>query len=788
MSTRQLLTGTAAALLLASLTVVAPSAANAALPAECAVDETPTVTCTYRGQPGTAVDFVVPEGVTTVHTRVVGEPGEIATSQEGSTGWNGRPALVDADVSTVAGSTLRVEFRDNGGRGGPGAGNGGGSTAVVRADGALLVEAAGGGGAGVPGSESVCSGEGGPACVSSWGGDAGGGGGVGQSVGEEGHEAVRARGGASGNAGGSGGTGGIADVDTSAPVEFASGSAGGPSTGGAGAVGEFSGGGGGGGTIGGGGGGAGGTGTFTRSYGAGGGGGSSTVPSGGSVTLAWEQAVAQITYALDGRATFTPTSVDFGTVPVGSSATRTITVSNAGPGPTIVYGDRLSQDTTPYFTVADPRCDGGTVLFLGGSCKYTIRFRPTSAGVAIATFSFQDTSGAVHQVDVRGIGGSPILAAVPGQVDFGSVEVGTAPASRTVTFSNTGDADLLVGTVAIDGDSDFGLGPDDCSGATVPPGASCTVTVRFQPSAWSRRSGQLRLSSNALGGSNAVPLTGAGITESDIKTRGVGSLYVGRDHTVTRTVSAPGQEQSYPIVILNEDTVPHSFQVHIDASGFPASTVLRNGFTKAWLPSSGGTYTTPTVQPGHTLSYSLLVTPTGTGVGTSVVTAVLQTDFYAPIESVTTETNIAAPSHGTSSYELFAKQGSQPFIGGPTDGETTTGPALNVGGSTAYTVRLRNDGPAPAQIGLRLTDVDGCAGSFSTSAAVGTKAVTADVYAGSFRTRLLVPGAYQDVRVTIRRTATGCPSHLVRAESLHGDDVVRTSYLLANAAYNAAVD
>jgi hypothetical protein len=42
--------------------------------------------------------------------------------------------------------------------------------------------------------------------------------------------------------------------------------------------------------------------------------------------------------------------------------------------------------------------------------------------------------------------------------------------------------------------------------------------------------------------------------------------------------------------------------------------------------------------------------------------------------------------------------------------------------------------------------------------------------------------------VTIRRSTPGCPAQLIRAESLDRGTVVRTSYLLANAAYDAATD
>ena len=66
--------------------------------------------------------------------------------------------------------------------------------------------------------------------------------------------------------------------------------------------------------------------------------------------------------------------------------------------------------------------------------------------------------------------------------------------------------------------------------------------------------------------------------------------------------------------------------------------------------------------------------------------------------------------------------------------------------------------------------------------------VTTAAFDGSYLTPLLAPTKFQDVTVSIKRVAAGCPSKTIRAQSLNNGVVVRTSYLLANAAYNAATD
>lgn len=793
---RRLAATSATALALGALAVVDPLPAFASLPSQCATDEGPTVTCTFRGEPGASFDLRLPTGVAQVHLHVVGEAGGLADNAAGSAIFaeNGRPAVVEADVPTVGGDWLEVEFRANGGDGGGHAGGGGGSAVVQRARGPVIAEAGGGGGAGDPGKAPAS------AYWYSAGGDAGVPGGDSYSVAESGYTAIPARGGQQGSetGPGTGGAGGVADAGTPIPFTFAHGSSGGGSAdgslhwGGAGGAGGFGGGGGGGGTNGGGGGGAGGTGNSSEMYGGGGGGGSSTIPSGGSLSVtSSESAVVRITFALDGHAAYSSTALDFGRVPVGSAGSaQSLTLTNAGPGPMVVGAAGITGTGVSSFAFAGDGCTQGLgLLEVGSSCEISVTFRPTAAGAAAATLTIQDSSDTGSaSVSLSGVGTIPVASAAPTAVDFGPNEIGAAASPRTVTLTNTGDADLVVGTVTLSGDPDFTVTSDACTGTTVAPGHSCAVALGFQPTELSNRAGTLKITHNA-GAATWVPLSGAGTTQADLKVLGVGSVYTGRDHLVTRTVAGSGTLQTYPLVVLNEDSVAHSYTIRIAESGSQAKTeIWSTGLGgKALLPYGNHSFTTAPIAPHTSVNYSLRVTPFY-GQSTSRVEVLLQTDFGATIESLATETNTAAPANGTSSFELFARQGSQAFIGGPTAGQTTTGPALNVGGSAAYTIRLKNNGSTRNQVGLRLTDVDGCAGSFAVTAAAAGKVRTADAYAGTFLTPVLAPGGYQDVQVTIRRASAGCRARMVRAQSLDHGVVVRTSYLLSNAAYDATTD
>jgi hypothetical protein len=380
----------------------------------------------------------------------------------------------------------------------------------------------------------------------------------------------------------------------------------------------------------------------------------------------------------------------------------------------------------------------------------------------------------------------------PSSVAFGSQERGTTSAAQIVTVTNTGSAALTVGNATFGGPdgSSFAKGSDTCSNASVPAGGTCQVAVKFSPTTVGNLSATLTIPDNSPTSPHVVSLTGSGTPPADLKVLGIGSVYTGKDHLVTREVTGPGKTMTYKLAVLNEDSVARSYKIRLTQAGSPATAaVYGGGFNAPELGTDGaGNYVTPTVLPGKVLALVLKVTPTAGGQHISGVDVDLLTDFDAVIEGVDTETNTPAPAAGTSSFELFAKQGSQPYVGGPVSGQTTTGPALNVGQTSTYTLRLKNDGGTSKQIGLKVTDMDGCSGSFTTTVKVGTKVWTAQAFDGTYLTPVLAPGKYTQVSVLVKRTAAGCPAKRLQVQSLDGGTPVRSSFLQTNAAYNAATD
>jgi hypothetical protein len=106
----------------------------------------------------------------------------------------------------------------------------------------------------------------------------------------------------------------------------------------------------------------------------------------------------------------------------------------------------------------------------------------------------------------------PIVAV--GTADFDDTATGSRSLERTIAVRNRGSAPLAINAATIGGpgSADFSETADECTGATVPRGGSCDVTVRFAPTVTGIRAANLTVDptdpalANAIGG-----ITGRGV-------------------------------------------------------------------------------------------------------------------------------------------------------------------------------------------------------------------------------------------------------------------------------------
>jgi Beta-propeller repeat/Abnormal spindle-like microcephaly-assoc'd, ASPM-SPD-2-Hydin/Cep192 domain 4 len=107
----------------------------------------------------------------------------------------------------------------------------------------------------------------------------------------------------------------------------------------------------------------------------------------------------------------------------------------------------------------------------------------------------------------------PVPAFSPASLTFADQAVGTASAPESITLTNVGDASLSISGISLTGTnaSDFTTSGDTCSGTTITPNGSCTVSVTFMPSATDARTATLAITDNTSTSPGTVSLTGTGL-------------------------------------------------------------------------------------------------------------------------------------------------------------------------------------------------------------------------------------------------------------------------------------
>jgi len=116
------------------------------------------------------------------------------------------------------------------------------------------------------------------------------------------------------------------------------------------------------------------------------------------------------------------------------------------------------------------------------------------------------------------------VTASPSALSFGSVVTGTTSAAQTVTVSNPTGSAAAVSSIAATGD----FSQTNTCGSSIAANGSCTVSVKFAPTATGGRTGTLTV--NAGGVTNTVSLTGTGTAPGPVLNAAPGSLsFAGTD-------------------------------------------------------------------------------------------------------------------------------------------------------------------------------------------------------------------------------------------------------------------
>ena len=303
-------------------------------------------------------------------------------------------------------------------------------------------------------------------------------------------------------------------------------------------------------------------------------------------------------WGTSGAVSLSASSLDFGSVEVGTTSTQTVTLTNPAQSPLDISSIQAGGDYSET-----NNC--GSVVNAGASCALRISFTPTAVGTSVGTVAITDGGlGSPQTITLTGTGAPPFsLSANPSSE---TVLAGTAQAQFTISVSSTA---ALTGPIVLGCAS---VAPATCAfdPASVSPGQSSTLTV------------------GNLGAVTASSLhfmvTGteaAGQTSTSSSTSSSGSMTATlalsvqfADFSLAASPASDsvqaGQTAKYTLTItpLNGFEMP----VSLACSGAPTGATCLFSASTMQIPASGSAQATLTV---HTTARSLVHPPSSDGPG-----------------------------------------------------------------------------------------------------------------------------------------------------------------------------
>jgi len=198
-----------------------------------------------------------------------------------------------------------------------------------------------------------------------------------------------------------------------------------------------------------------------------------------------------------------PAYVDFTGTPVGANPSKTVKLSNTGTR-TLTLSQISNTDVNEY--VVTNNC--GSTLGAGSSCTITIIFLATAMGSYPDAITFTDNAlGSPHTIPITGTAVEAVAFGL-NNILFTNVTPNTS-ASEEATLTNNGNIPLVINSITLAPNAAPYFSETNTCGSSVGPGASCTFTFVFSPTAAAHGyASYMNISTNATPSLQTVTLSG----------------------------------------------------------------------------------------------------------------------------------------------------------------------------------------------------------------------------------------------------------------------------------------
>ncbi len=388
-------------------------------------------------------------------------------------------------------------------------------------------------------------------------------------------------------------------------------------------------------------------------------------------------------------------SVSFGSVTVGNSATQSLTLSNTGTE---------SLTITQIATSSGFSASGINLpltLALNQTVTFSIKYSPKAAGSGSGTLVI--TSNASNPALDVALAGTAVQAAAqitpnPSSLAFGNVAVGGS-SSQSITLSNAGGSTLTITQITASGTG------YSVSGFTLPvsiaAGSSSPITATFAPAAAGSPAGSISVTSNASSSPTNIAMTGTGIQSgitASPTTVAFGNVAVGSSGSQTVTLKNTGSS-TLTISALTASGTGYSvsgFTLPISIAAGASSTITAK-FAPTATGSPAGNISITSNAPGSPLTIAM----TGTGVQGQVTSSPASVSFGNVLVGASSSQTVSLTNNGTASVTISS-------VAPTGTGYTITGLAatpitLTTGQSTSFTATFAPTSAASASGTITVT-------------------------------------------------------------------------------------
>ena len=202
-------------------------------------------------------------------------------------------------------------------------------------------------------------------------------------------------------------------------------------------------------------------------------------------------------------------SVAFPTQTISTTSTaQDVAVRNTGTASLTIT--EVTAAPMPEFSTSST-CTG--ILVPGGGCSVVVVFTPSAAGLRTGSVTITTSSGATT-IAVTGnsvLTPTPIVTTGEGGLTLGSIDVGSAPPTKSISIGNTGNAPLEIAAVELRGADarDFAFtSANTCKAGALAPQQECRLEVEFKPQGAGAKTASVALAHNASGGATTIAVSG----------------------------------------------------------------------------------------------------------------------------------------------------------------------------------------------------------------------------------------------------------------------------------------